>query len=173
MGFSQEKGDFHVCNGSAGQHTLVGLFLQVGENQLLIVDIQHVRGAPGVKHQTAPLGQGLQKKMDLCIVAQRLKMPYPLHRIFDGLPVVDFGVSQLHLQRKPLRNQAFEDFLLDFSHDLGVNLPRLPQNVKHRVLFFQLPQLGKDGHRVGAGRQGNPVGHDRLHYRWLTLRLSP
>ena len=66
-------------------------------------------------------------------------MPHPLHGIFDGLPVVDFGVCQLHLQGKPLMNQAFEDFLLDFSHNLGVNLPRLPQNVKRRVLLFQLP----------------------------------
>ena len=100
-------------------------------------------------------------------------MPHPLHGIFDGLPVVDFGVCQLHLQRKPLGNQAFEDFLLDFSHDLGVNLPTFPQDVKLGVLLFQLPQLGKDGHGVGTGGQGNPVGHDRLHQGRLPFRLCP
>ena len=61
------------------------LLHQVGEDEALPVQIQHVLTAQAAKDQPAALGQRFQQQVYLGVVAQRFKVPHALHRGGDGL----------------------------------------------------------------------------------------
>ena len=162
MCLAHQQGQFHIRNGRTHQHTPVSLFCQMGQDELLIVPVQHIQGANAVKHQPAALGQRLQENMALGIVAQGFKMPHALHRICDGFFIKDALVVQLNVQPEPLGNQTAENFQLHLAHDLHMNLPLLPQQMKLGVLLLQLPQLGQHLRWVRPFGQVHPIGHYRL-----------
>ena len=173
VGLADEQGDFHIRNGGPDEHTPVGLFRQVGQNQILIVPIQHIQGAPGLKHQAAALAQRLQQQVHLRIVPQGLKVTNPLHRGLDGLLIGDPAVIQGHLQTKPLFGKNPEYLQLDLAHDLHMDLAVFPQELQLGVLLFQLPQLGKGLNGIRMGRQPHPVGHNAFQHRGQPCRFRP
>ena len=146
-------------------------FFQMGQNQPLVIDVQHIRGADGVEHQTAAGGQRLQQQMHLGIVAQGFKMPDALHRVFDGLLIENPLVAEGHVQREALLHQTAENLLLHPPHHLHVNLPVFPEQTQLGFFLLQLPQLGQNLRRVGASGQIYPVGHDRLQHIGLPRRF--
>ena len=162
MCLAHQQGQFHIRNGRTNQHAPMGFLCQMGENQVLIVPVQHIQGADTVKHQSAALGQRLQEDMALGIVAQGFKMPHALHRICDGFFIKDALVVQLNVQPEPLGNQTAENFQLYLAHDLHMNLPLLPHQMELGVLLLQLPQLGQHLRRVRPFGQVHPIGHYRL-----------
>ena len=152
-------------------------FFQMGQNQPLIIDVQHIRGADGVEHQTAAGGQRLQQQMHLGIMAQGFKMPDALHRVFDGLLIENPLVAEGHVQREALLHQTAENLLLHPPHHLYMNLAAFPEQMQLGFFLLQLPQLGQNLCRVGTSGQIHPVGHDRLQHiglsRWFrSQRLS-
>ena len=78
------KADTHIRDGSPCEHTLVEPLLQMCEHQTLPAPIQHILTAYREKLQPAAPLSRLQNKMNLRIVAQRLKMAYPLHLVSNG-----------------------------------------------------------------------------------------
>ena len=146
-------------------------FFQMGQNQPLIIDVQHIRGADGAEHQTAAGGQRLQQQMHLGIVAQGFKMPDALHRVFDGLLIENPLVAEGHVQREALLHQTAENLLLHPPHHLYVNLPVLPEQMQLGFFLLQLPQLGQNLRRVGTSGQIHPVGHNRLQHIGLPRRF--
>ena len=148
-------------------------FFQMGQDEPLIIDIQHIRGADGAEYQTAAGGQRLQQQMHLGIVAQRLKMPDALHRVFNGFLVENPLIAESHVQSEALLHQTAENLLLHPPHHLHVDLSVFPEQTQLGFFFLQLPQLRQDLCRVGASGQIHPVGHDRLQHVGLSRRLRP
>ena len=171
MGFSNQQGDFHVRNGRAGEDAFVGFFRQMGQNQLLIISIQHIRGAYRVEHQSAAPGQGFQQQVHLGIVAQGFKMTYALHGIFNGLLIENPPVVQRYVQAKALLHQRLKDFQLHPAHDLHMDLAVLPQKLQLGLFLFQQPQLGQHHRRIRARGKAYPVGHHRLQRTFLPFRF--
>ena len=85
VGAAGEDADAHISDGGAGEHTDMLLLHQVGEDEPLPVQIQHVLTAQAAKDQPAAPGQRFQQQVYLGVVAQRFKVPYALHRRGDGL----------------------------------------------------------------------------------------
>ena len=81
--------------------------------------------------------------MHLGIVAQRLKMPDALHRVFDGFLVKDTLVAEGHVQSEALLHQTAENLLLHPPHHLHVDLSVFPEQTQLGFFFLQLPQLGQ------------------------------
>ena len=92
MGPAGGQGDLHIGDGRAGEDAPVDFFGHMPQDQPLPVDIQRVGGTAGVKNQAGAGRQGGQQQMDLCIVAQGLKMAHAFCFGCDGLFVVDPGV---------------------------------------------------------------------------------
>ena len=149
------------------------LLLQVGENQALVVYVQYIRGASGVEHQAAALGQGLQAQVDLGVVPQGFKVAHALHGVFDGLLVENPAVFQSHFQAEPLQHHCPEHLQLDLAHNLDVNLTPFPHKVQLWVFLLKQPELWKHRRRVRALGQGHPVGHDGLQGIAGPLGLRP
>ena len=84
MGLAHQQGELHVRNGGADEHATVGFLRQVGENQVLVVPVQHIQGADGIQYQPGALGQGFQENVAFGIVAQGLEMAHALHRVQNG-----------------------------------------------------------------------------------------
>ena len=74
MGTPGEQRDFHIRDGSAGQHASVLLFLQMGEHKPLPVPIQNILTAVGGKLQAASPLCRLQQQMDLGVMPERFKV---------------------------------------------------------------------------------------------------
>ena len=127
MGLAHQQGELHIRDGSADEHAPVDLFCKMGENQVLIIPVQHIQGAHRVDDQSGASGEGLQEDVALGIVAQGLEVAHPLYGVLNGLLVENPPVVQGDVQPKPLKNQAAKDFQLDPAHDLHMNLPILPQ----------------------------------------------
>ena len=151
----------------------MGFLPQMGQNQLLEIAVQHVRGAHRVEDQPGAPGKGLQQQVHLGIVAQRLKMAHALHGIGDGLLVENPRILQGYIQAEPLFHQCPENFQLHLAHDLHMNLPLLPEQMQLGLFLFQLAQLGQCHRRVGSGRQRHPIGHHRLQQIGLSRRFCP
>lgn len=127
MGLAHQQGQLDIRDGRANQHPPVGLLRQMGEDQVLVVPVQHVQGAHRVDDHTAALGQGLQQNVAFGVVAQGLEMPHPLHGAANGLLVENPPVIQRNVQPEALLHQAAEDFQLHPAHDLHMDLPILPE----------------------------------------------
>ena len=138
------------------------LLPQMGENQLLILPVQHIRGAHGVQHQTAAPAQGLQQNVSLGIVPQGLIVPHALHGVGDGFLVENPLVVQGDVYAEALGYQSAEDFQLHLAHDLHMELTALLHQMELGILLLQLPQLGIGRGRVNPFGQIHPVGHHRL-----------
>ena len=85
VGAAGEDADAHISDGGASEHADMLLLHQVGEDEALPVQIQHVLTAQAAKDQPAAPGQRFQQQVYLGVVAQGLKVPYALHRRGDGL----------------------------------------------------------------------------------------
>ena len=85
VGAAGEDADAHIGDGGAGEDADVLLLHQVGEDEPLPVQVQHVLTAQAAKDQPAALGQRFQQQVYLGVVAQRFKVPHALHRGGDGL----------------------------------------------------------------------------------------
>ena len=97
-----DQGDFHICDGRAGEDAQVNLFLQMAEGLALPAPVQQLFGAVRVELQPrAPLRR-LQQQVDFGIMAQRLKMAHPFHRVFNGLPIGHGAGSEFQGQAKAL-----------------------------------------------------------------------
>ena len=173
MGLAHQQGKLHVRDGRADEHAPVGFLCQVGEDQVLIVPIQHIQGANRVNDQPGALGQGLQEDVAFGIVAQGLEMAHALHGVFDGFLVKNPPVVQGDFQTEALPDQAAEDLQLHPTHDLHMDLPILPQQVELGVFLLQLPQLGQGLGRIAELGQVHPVGHHRLQHGLGPLGLRP
>ena len=122
MGAASRQRNFHIGYGRTCKHAQMLLFLQMGQNQPLPVACQHVLPAGGFKHQPAAPGQGLQDQMHFGIVAQRLKVPHALYRVFYGLPVQNVPLVHVHGHAEALLHQTFQDLRLHRAHELHMNL---------------------------------------------------
>ena len=123
MGPPRHQRDFHIGNGSPGQHAQMGLFRQMGQNQPLPVQIQLVGRAVSGKGQAAAPGGGLQQQVHFRIVAQGLEVSDALHGVCDGLPVADGALAEIHLHIEPLPQAAAQDLHLHLAHELDMDLP--------------------------------------------------
>ena len=135
------------------------------QNQTLPVPVKHVLTAICPKSQTAPRFSRLQKKVHLCIMAKRLKMPHTLCRPQNRFFVYDTSGSKLCLHAESLPDLAFQNLHLYLAHDLRLDFsgPLVPDNMEQRVLFLKHSQILKHPMRVTALRQQDPqalkVGH--------------
>ena len=106
VGPARRQGDLHIRNGGAGQHPQVLLLRQMGQDQPLPTALQLVLRAGRPELQAAAPLPGLQQQMDLCIVAQGLKVADALYWGGDGLPITDGAGAEGHLQAEPLPDHA-------------------------------------------------------------------
>ena len=74
--------------------------------------------------------------MHLRIVPQRLKVANALHRIGDGLPVADGPGAEADLHPQPLPDEPLQDLHLHLAHELSVDLPVIPDDVKLGVFLL-------------------------------------
>ena len=162
MRLAHQQGQLHVGDGRAGENALMHLLPQMGENQLLILPVQHIRGAYGVQHQTAAPGEGLQENVSLGIVPQGLIVPHALHGVGDGFLVENPLVVQGDVHAEALGYQRAKDFQLHLAHDLHMELTALLHQMELGILLLQLPQLGIGRGRVYPFGQIHPVGHHRF-----------
>ena len=164
VGAPGDQRNFHIGDGGAGQHPLMGLFSQMGQDQPLPVQVQPVGGAAAGKLQPAARRQRLHQQVNLGIVAQRLVVADALHRGGDGLLIKDAPLLKADGQPEAFHGHALQNLPLDLSHQPHPDLPLLllPFGAKLRVLLRQLPQLCQCGAGVGALRQHHPAADDRL-----------
>ena len=141
--------------------------LQVGQDEPLPVDVQHIPAAGRVKFQAAPPLPRLQQEVDLRIVAQGLKVAHPFHSVLYGLLVHDAPLVKGDRRSKPLLYQGFQHIYLHLPHDLGVDFFCLlpPHNVELRYLLLQRLQLQIEAVHIAGSRGKHPVGEDRLQHR--------
>ena len=76
MGFTRNKGYFCVGQCRADKRSSVILFVKIGKNKPLPVEVEKVFGESCVKDQTRALGLRLKQKLNLGIMAKRFKMSY-------------------------------------------------------------------------------------------------
>ena len=84
VGAAGEDADAHIGDGGAGEDADVLLLHQVGEDEPLPVQVQHVLTAQAAEDQPAALGQRFQQQVYLGVVAERLEVAHPFHRCGDG-----------------------------------------------------------------------------------------
>ena len=104
---SGHQGELHIGDGRAGEDAQMGSFLQMRENQPLPGPLQHIFAAAGVEYQAAARRKGLQKQVDLGVMAQGFKMPHAFHRRCDGLLIQNLSGFHREGDVEPLLNQAF------------------------------------------------------------------
>ena len=167
MGTPGEQRDFHIRDGSAGQHASVLLFLQMGEHKPLPVPIQNILTAVGGKLQAASPLCRLQQQMDLGVMPERFKVSHTFHTIRNRFLIYNVSGPEFHRHAKSILNQAFQNFNLHFSHNLGLDFlqPLIPYDVQRRLLFLQLPQPGKNDRHLTALRKLHLISQDRLQQR--------
>ena len=164
VGTAAENADLHIRDLRADKDSAVAFLLQMGHDQALPVQCQVVHTAAALKDQAAPRLSGLQQKVDLRIVPQRLKVTHSLRGLSDRLPIDNPGLPEFHTHVKPLPDQALQDFSLNLPHDLDSDflfflIIRQPQ---HGILFLQDPQPAVSPVQVLIRRQEQTALHDRL-----------
>ena len=162
VGPARRQGDLHIRNGGAGQHPQVLLLRQMGQDQPLPTALQLVLRAGRPELQAAAPLPRLQQQMDLCIVAQGLKVADALYWGGDGLPITDGAGAEGHLQ-------------LDLPHQLHVDLAGLliPGNVELGILLLQLAQIAQGSVGIRPLRQQHLIGQHRLQRRGSPAGLKP
>ena len=158
------QGDLHIGEGGAGEGPQVGLLRQVGEDEPLPAALQHVLPQAGADLHPAAPGAGLQKEVDLGVVAQGLEVAHPLHPAGEGLFVEDAPLIEGDVPAEAALHQALEDLQLHLPHELQVELAQalVPNHVEQGVLLLQLPQLAQGGVAVHPLGQEHPVAQHRL-----------
>ena len=96
MGTAAKQGDFHIGNGRPAQNADMLRFLQMAQNKTLPVTVQHLILTVTFKEQTASSRQGLQKKMHLCIMTQRLIMANPLNCVQYRFLIYNTALIKVH-----------------------------------------------------------------------------
>ena len=172
---SSQQRDPHIRNLRPGHHSPVAFFLQMGKNQTLPVPIQHILTAGRMKLQAAAWLTRLQKKMHLRIMAQRLKMSHSLHRLQNRLLIHNVPCAKFHRKAISLPDQCLQNINLHVAHDLGLDFSCrfLPQDMKLRLLLFQLAQIPQTFMDIFPLRQKDPIRQNRLQNRKFRGRLFP
>ena len=118
----------------------MGHLRQMGKNEPLPVEIQHILAAGCGKGQAAARFSRLQQQVHLRIMPQRLKVAHALHRGLDRLPVYDAAVRKGHFHIEPIPDQSAQHLDLDLAHDPGMDLAAFffPHNGKRGIFFRQL-----------------------------------
>ena len=106
------------------------------KDQPLPVQIQLVRGAHGGEGNAAARRAGFQQQMHLGVVPQGFKVADALHGVGDGLPVADSPCAKADLHAHPLPNKPLQHLHLHLAHELGVDLPVIPDDVKLGVFLL-------------------------------------
>ena len=90
-------------------------------------------------------------------------MAYTLHRLRDGLFIKDAAGAELHVQTKPLCQQAAQHFQLDLAHELDMDLAQrfVPYHMELRLLFLQPVQLAQRRVHICALRQQHLIAEHR------------
>ena len=155
-----EQCDLHIRDRRAGQHTDMRLLSQMGQDEPLPVQVQHIGRAGGSKHKAAAPLARLEQQMHLRIVAQRLKMTDTNSRRSDRLFINNPARVKLHGRPKAFLNQPCQYFQLNLAHKLQVDLRRrfIPRYPKLRVFLLQQPHVLQHHMRVAAIRQPHPIG---------------
>ena len=158
----------------------MGSLFQKGQNLSLPVPVQHVLTAGAGKLQAAAGFPRFQQQMYLRIMPQRLIMPDTNHRFPNGFLIYNLSVGKFHIQAKALQYQPFQNFNLDFPHNLHMDFRHartpvrgksasvhrpLPHYMKLGLLFFQLAQLSQHFDGIAALRQHYPVCQHRHQNR--------
>ena len=146
MGAAGDEGHAHIGNGGAGQHAPVDFFTQMGEDQALPVQGEIIGGDIRTEDQSAARGQGLQQKVDLCIMTQGLKMPDAFHRGGNGLPVENAGFAEGNLHAEAVLHPPLQHLQVDLSHGMDADFPA----------GFQVFHLQK---RLLLGEKGQGIQH--------------
>ena len=79
---------------------------------------------------------GFQQQMHLRIVPQGFKVADALHGVGDGLPVADSPCAKADLHAHPLPNKPLQHLHLHLAHELGVDFPVIPNDVKLGVFLL-------------------------------------
>ena len=170
-----DEGDGHVGDRAAGQHPLVLLFQQVGEDQPLPVAVEVVLADRRFEGEAAPPLRRFQQQVHLGVMPQRLEVPDPFDRGLDRLLVDDTPLRKADREPKPVFGQPFQHLQLHRPHRLQCNLLQsaVPADVQLRVLLRQLRELLHRRKRGFPLRQDHLVPQHRLQFRCLPLRLEP
>ena len=59
-----------------------------------------------------------------------------LHSVGNGLPVADGPGAEADLHAQPLTDEPLQNLHLHFAHELSVDLPVVPDNVKLGVFLL-------------------------------------
>ena len=121
MGSSAHQCYFHIGERTAGKHSLVLFFQNVGKDQPLPVFVQHIFTAPAL-YRNAAAGFPRFHKMYFCIVAQRFKMPCPMDRSLYRLFVDNSTGIECRIDSKTLFDLMLQYFDLDIPHYLDLDL---------------------------------------------------
>ena len=136
---------------------------QMRQNQTLPIAIQLVLTANRIKFQACAALQRFQQQMHLCIMAQRFKMSHTLDRCRNRLFVYNMTFSKRDIKSKAFRYHALENFQLNFTHELNMNLLQafIPYNMQLRIFFFQLFDAAQCRRDVCALRQNQLIRQHR------------
>ena len=171
VGTARNEGDLHVRQRRSDQHAKVLFFFQMGQHKALPVFVQHFFPTVGGKLHSAAARQRFQLDMHFCVVAQRLVMAYTLHRLRDGLFIKDAAGAELHVQTKPLCQQAAQHFQLDLAHELDMDLAQrfVPYHMELRFLFLQPMQLAQRRVHICVLRQQHLIAEHRFQHRQVAV----
>ena len=151
------------------------LLPKVGQNQPLPVPRERVHRTAALENEPGPGLARLHQKVDLRIVAERLKMADSLHRSRDRLLVDDRRPAEADFEAEALHGCIFQNFPLDLAHESRGDL-LLALVVGDRELGLLLREnrkipvslVGIDAHR-----KQDPPGEDRHHEALGRVFLAP
>src|SRR5665648_12752 len=105
--------------------------------------------------------------MDLRIMSEWFKVPYPFHDISKGLLVNNPSCIEGYTHTKTTLDKALQNLNLDLSHNPRLNFLQLliPDNMKFRLFFFKLAELRKHYSWVTTFGQNNLIGQHGFQYR--------
>ena len=118
---------YHLGVGQQGsrQGAAVGLFIQVGEDEPLPVEIQNILGQMGIEDQPRPRGERLHEELYLGVMAEGLEMPDAYGAGGDPFLVEDAPLVHLAVHAEAVGNEPFQKIGLDVPHEAGLDLGQL------------------------------------------------
>ena len=158
-----DQRDLHVRDLGSGENASVLSFPQMREDQPLPVLRQRVHRAHALKDETTARFARLEQKMDLRVVAERLKVPDALHRPPDRLLVDDGRSPVIDLQTEPLHGKVLQDLSLDLSHeaDRDFLLPLVVADGQHGFLLLKDAEIPVGPIGICPLRKQDLPGEDR------------
>ena len=116
VSLARHEGDFNVGYWRAREHSEVSFFVEMGENKPLPVCVKRIARTVGTDNHSAVALTRLYNKMNLGVVAQRLKMSHALDRVVNCFLIYYASFSEVRVKTEAVADKPAQDLKLDIAH---------------------------------------------------------